>query len=196
MCSREITLDMHNEPTRLDETSRWMGVVRRAKAGDAAAFEEILIAHERPVLRLALRLLGSLEDAQDAAQDVFLRLHRHLGRFDEERDLSPWLYTMTVNVCRELGRKRKPHVQLQDVGRESPVESAVVDEERRRLLGVALRGLPRKERAALVLRDLEGHSTKDVAAMLRTSEATVRSQVASARLRLREIVERLTRRRS
>ena len=66
------------------------------------AFDRILLAHERLVLRTALRLLGRLEDAEDASQEVFLRLHRALRRLDEERDLKPWLYRVTVNVCRDI----------------------------------------------------------------------------------------------
>ncbi|HEX6738079.1 MAG TPA: sigma-70 family RNA polymerase sigma factor, partial [Vicinamibacteria bacterium] len=86
----------------MDSTSTLL--VRRAKAGDREAFEALLRQHERMVLRTALRLLGRLHLAQDAAQEVFLRLHKYLRRFDEERELAPWLYRMVVNVCHDLRR--------------------------------------------------------------------------------------------
>jgi len=88
------------------------GLLRDAKAGDRAAFERVVLGHERRVLLTALRLLGRWEDAQDAAQEVFVRLQRYLGRFDEALDLAPWLYRMTVNVCRDIGRKRTAHDDL------------------------------------------------------------------------------------
>jgi RNA polymerase sigma-70 factor (ECF subfamily) len=87
------------------QTAAW---VRRARAGDADAFEHLLRGHEQMVLRTALRLLGRREAAEDAAQETFLRLHRYLGRFDEGRELAPWLYRMVVNVCRDLERRGSP----------------------------------------------------------------------------------------
>ena len=65
-------------------------LLRRAKEGDTAAFEQILLQHDRRVFRLALRLLGCVEDAQDATQEVCLKLHKHLRRFDDSRVLPPW----------------------------------------------------------------------------------------------------------
>ncbi len=173
------------------------GLLRDAKAGDRAAFEQVILRHERRVLLTALRLLGRWEDAQDAAQEVFVRLHRYLGRFDEALDLAPWLYRMTVNVCRDIGRKRPAHDDLDPNAADpglGPERSARSAEERRILQG-ALRRLPGKERAALVLRDIEGLSTREVARILGSSEATVRSQVSSARLRILKLTERFRRER-
>ncbi len=172
-------------------------LLRDAKAGDRAAFEQVVLRHERRVLLTALRLLGRWEDAQDAAQEVFVRLHRYLGRFDDALDLAPWLYRMTVNVCRDLGRKRPEHAELDPrvadpaCGPERSARSA----EERRILQAVLRQLPEKERAALVLRDLEGLPTSEVARILGSSEATVRSQVSSARLRILKLTERFRRER-
>ena len=85
-------------------------LVARAITGDRAAFEEIVLLYERRVLTLALRLLGTSEDAQDAAQEVFLRAFKYLRRFDTSKPLEPWLVRMTVNVCRGSGRKRSPPI--------------------------------------------------------------------------------------
>src|SRR5215510_6860943 len=81
-------------------------LLQKARAGDASAFREVIVQHQRQVLITALRLLGSLELAQDAAQEVFLRLHKYLHRYDSAKKFSPWLYQMTVNVCRDLNRHR------------------------------------------------------------------------------------------
>jgi RNA polymerase sigma-70 factor, ECF subfamily len=167
-------------------------VLQRAIAGDVSAFEQIVVRFERRVLTLAWRLLGSVEDAQDASQEVFLRAFRFLHRFDMKRPFEPWLVRMTVNVCRDLGRKRKPSVVLDpDVLRStSDPHADMHSDEQRKILHAALRELPEKERAAVVLRDIEGFSTAEVAEILGSSESTVRVQISSARLKIRKAVKR------
>src|SRR5438128_4236811 len=92
----------------LRATSLWMSgiepeaeeltiLLQRAITGDISAFEQIVLRHERRVLTLAWRLLGSMQDAEDAAQEVFLRAFRFLHRFDSRRRFEPWLIRMTVN---------------------------------------------------------------------------------------------------
>src|SRR5260370_676753 len=114
-----------------------MLLVGRAKRGDLAAFEQLLVRHERLVLGTALRLLGRLEDAQDAAQEVFLKLHRNLHQFDEVRDFTPWLYRVTVNVCRDQQRARTRKLHALDSQPEqadagpSPETSVLLDEHAR-----------------------------------------------------------------
>jgi RNA polymerase sigma-70 factor, ECF subfamily len=186
---QELALVMTGEEGRLAETLELVPLLRLAKAGDAAAFEQILILHERRVLLTALRLLGRIEDAQDAAQEVFLRLHKYLRRFDDERAFSPWLYRMTVNVCRNIAarRKRDEGLSLDSAGLQAAA-SPDLDEERR-IVRLAMKRLPEKERAALVLRDIEGLPTAEVARALGSSEATVRSQVSSARLKIKRFVD-------
>lgn len=167
-------------------------LVERARDGDAGAFERLLRIHERRVLSTAWRLLGRLEDAEDAAQEVFLRLYRYLDRFDARRALEPWLYRMTVNVCRDLGRRQRPRpISLEGspeivrmaAAEPDPAARATLAEERR-IAEEALRTLAEKERAALVLRDVEGLSTREVAGILGSSELTVRSQISRARVKI------------
>jgi RNA polymerase sigma-70 factor (ECF subfamily) len=186
--------DLPDRPAVADP-AEW---VRRARAGDAQAFAVLVERHERMVLRTALRLLGRLDLAQDAAQDAFLRLHRHLGRFDESRELGPWLYRVVVNVCRDVARRGHGArlVALSDAASlASPSEGAreredaVTRDEQRRLVQAALLTLPAREREAIVLRDIEGLSSEEVARILGTSAGTVRSQVSAARLKVKRYVE-------
>jgi len=173
--------------------------VEAARRGDGAAFEQIVRQYERLVLVTALRLLGDLEDAQDASQEVFLKLYRNLRQVESSKNFSGWLYRVTVNVCHDL-RRRRPFEALEDapeaVSSDPDPQRHTVDAERRRVLEMSLRMLPEKERAALVLRDLEGLSTTEVARALGSSEATVRSQISKARIKVKEFVERYFRRRS
>ena len=171
-----------------------------AKAGDLAVFDLLMRQYERLVLVTALRQLGDLEDAQDASQEVFLRLYRNLNKVEASGDLSGWLYRVTVNVCHDANRKRRVSAPVEDAG-ELPALTAdpqrnAVEAERRRALEMSLRMLSEKERAVLVLRDLEGLSTEEVARALGTTEATVRSQLSKARVKVRDFLERYFRRRT
>jgi RNA polymerase sigma-70 factor (ECF subfamily) len=178
-----------------DSSDSWVA----AKSGDLVAFELLMRQHERLVLVTALRLLGRLEDAQDVAQEVFLRLYRHLGKLEPSENPAGWLYKVTVNLCHDH-RRRNPAWLSAEVLAEVPgsapdAQQELSEAERRRALRLSLRMLPVKERAALVLRDLEGLSTGDVARALGSSEATVRSQISKARVKVRSFVERYFQRR-
>jgi RNA polymerase sigma-70 factor (ECF subfamily) len=157
----------------------------RENSGEMAAFERIMSQCERRVLRVALRLLNNPQDAQDAAQEVFLRLYKHLGSLDETRDIA---------------RGRRHSLGLTEVPEPAASQpDAYHDAERAQQREIVRRGLSRlgeKERTALVLRDVEGLSTREVAGILGSSENTVRSQISTARLKLRDFTGRLLRRRS
>ena len=168
-------------------------LLERARSGDSRAFEDLVGQHERRVLGLAWRLIGSAEEARDAAQEVFLRLFRYLHKIDPNRPLAAWLYRVTVNVCRDASRRRRRFVteSLDDPER-APLALAATDDparqtlvrEEHRILAQGLATLGEKERAALVLRDVEGLSSAEVAEILESSQATVRSQISHARLKL------------
>lgn len=147
-----------------------------------------MAAHERMVLRTAYRLLGRLEDAQDAAQEVFLRLFRNLGRI--EGDPKAWLYRVTVNVCNDHYRSRMPAAEL-DEQRADPApnpERVLSLDERKRVLMDGFSILSERERTAVVLRDIEGLSTGETAAILGVAEGTVRSHISTARVKLAKYV--------
>jgi RNA polymerase sigma-70 factor (ECF subfamily) len=168
-------------------------LLRQAKAGDVGAFEQLMSAYERRVFTVALRLLHRPEDAQDAAQEVFFRFYRNLGRLDESRDLTAWLYRVTVNVCRDIGRKRSQPAGSVPVEPVPGPEAQAALAQQTRILADAVRRLPEKERAALVLRDLEGLPAREVARILGSSEGTVRSQISAARLKIRKLTEQFLR---
>jgi len=169
--------------------------LERAIAGDRAAFDELIVCHQARVLMTAWRLLGSKEDAQDAAQEVFLRLYRHLRRVDPKRPLMPWLYRMTVNVCHDAYRKRRrevlPAEELDPATLSLDPSTELARTERKAMIVAALKTLTEKERAAVVLRDIEGLTTAEVAQTLGSSETTVRSQISTARVKIRKFVDRL-----
>jgi len=180
----------------LEDSQPLAGLQDAARSGDLAAFETLMRQHERLVLVTALRLLSRMEDAQDASQEVFLRLYRNLGKVTTG-NVPGWLYRVTVNVCRDF-RRRHSEVMLSSdmtelIAPGADPQQAATETERRRLLEMSLRLLSEKERAALVLRDLEGLPTEEVAAVLGTTQATIRSQIFKARIKMKNFVERYCR---
>jgi RNA polymerase sigma-70 factor (ECF subfamily) len=171
-------------------------ILERAIAGDSRAFEQILRLYERRVLMLSWRLLGNMEDAQDSAQEVFLRAFRYLHRVDVTKPVEAWLVRITVNVCRDLGKHRRRRLILAaefkgpGVANTTP-HSDLESDEQKKMLREAIASLPLKERAAFILRDIEGLPTSEVACILNSSETTVRSQISIARVKIRKAVERL-----
>ncbi len=177
-------------------------LIGQAKRGDVAAFEALMRRYERLVMNTALRLLGgNRADAEDAAQTVFLRMHRYLGRFRDGAALPQWLYRMTVNVCRDVSRRarRRREVALDPLlglAEAADQEAEIQQAREREIVAEGLARLPEKEREAIVLRDMQGLETREVAEILGSTEATVRSQISSGRQKIREFAERYTRRRS
>ncbi len=173
-------------------------LVKRAIEGDTSAFDQLVVRYERRVLTLAWRLLGTPEDAQDASQEVFLKAFRFLHRFDIRRPFEPWLVRMTVNVCRDFGRKRRLGATLDEEAliSASDPHADIRSAQERQIVHQALQQLHGKERAAVVLRDIEGLSTAEVAEILGSSEGTVRSQICSAGLKMKKTIEKRMRGRS
>ena len=156
--------------------------------GNDSAFEQLVRDNQRWVQALAWRLTGNTADAEDVAQEAFLRLHRSSVPLDEA---GPWLRRVVVNQCIDMARRNVRVMPMPDRELVSPAE--LPDAEVRRAqdherLRIALQKLTERERAALVLRDIEGLSTAEVAATMGTAEPTVRVQIARARLKLRELL--------
>lgn len=157
--------------------------LERARAGDEAAFEELIRGHEQRVIRVGWRILGSLEEGQDVAQEVLLRLFKSLGAVRSEEELAGWLYRVTVNECRSRVRRRRRWFRVE----EHHAVAAPVDGADAAWLRWALGQLPEREREAAVLRELEGLDTREVAALLGITEATVRSHVSHGLERMRAL---------
>jgi RNA polymerase sigma-70 factor (ECF subfamily) len=169
----------------------------RLRAGDAPAFEELVMTYQHRVFGVALRMLGNRAEAEDVAQEAFVRAHRALGAFRGDAKLSTWLYAITSRLCLNRlasGERRltRPHedtlLRLSDAG---PRPDAAL--ERRELetaLGRAIAELPEDRRIVVVLRDLEGLSYEEIAEVLELELGTVRSRLHRARADLKEKLER------
>jgi RNA polymerase sigma-70 factor (ECF subfamily) len=186
----------HEELSReADEVAR---LVRLTLGGDSAAFEQIILRYETRVMTMAARIMGARDEARDVAQEVFLRAFKYLHRLDPQKPVEPWLMRITVNVCRDAARRRQRRRNTfvdidgpETIDRSADQYAGLARKQERLILQRALDSLPEKERLAIVLRDVEGLSTAEVASILQSSETTVRSQVSRGRLRLKAAIERL-----
>jgi RNA polymerase sigma-70 factor (ECF subfamily) len=181
------------------EAAEIVRLVQLTLGGDTAAFEQIIRRYETRVLTLAARLLGTRDDAADVAQEVFLRAFKYLHRLDLQKPFEPWLMRITVNACRDAARRRQRRrdtlVDIDAAVAPDPSPDPHADltrKQERLMLQAALDSLPEKERLAILLRDVEGLSTAEVASILQSSETTVRSQVSRGRLRLKAVIDRAT----
>jgi RNA polymerase sigma-70 factor, ECF subfamily len=168
-------------------------VVRRAQAGDEAAFEAIYREHAGRVYALCLRLTASAADAEERVQDVFVRAWQRLGTFRGESAFGSWLHRLAVNVVlaeRRGTRRREERVlAVEDPGAlERPGAAATaglsLDLER------AIAALPAGAREVFVLYDVEGYSHQEIAAAAGIAEGTSKAQLFRARRLLREMLER------
>lgn len=189
-----------------DQTSLAL-LIERAAAGDTTAFERIMIHSQQRVMAMTWRMLGNEADARDASQEVFLRVYKYLKRFRQDQDFFAWLYGITVNVCRDSLKKRQNESHrfipfdedsegkaFEVADEHSDTESIVAQAQQRELIVKALDALPFKERTSIVLRDMEGFSTEEVARIMKSSSTTVRSQISSARKKIRIYCQRQLRR--
>ena len=173
-------------------------LVERHRYGDDTAFGEIFERYQPMVYNVALRLSGDPSEAEDLGQEIFLRVHRHLGKFAGRSSLKTWIYRVAINTCRSrLGRRRWWGLSIEredgrppDIPdpRRGPESRAVARDEARRVAR-ALREVPSPYREAVVLRDLEGLTYEEIAEVLRVRIGTVRSRIARGRSRLKEVLE-------
>jgi len=170
-------------------------LLARAQRGDEDAFAQIVAAHADQVYG-ALRRFGlSPGDADEVAQEVFVRAWRSLDRFQGRSRLSTWLYRIAFNEAqRRLSRTRTDHVGEEALGvlaaplGERP-DARLAGRELEEMVRRALAGLPADLRAAVVLRDLEGLSSAEAAEVAGVREAAFKSRLHRGRMRLRALLE-------
>lgn len=172
-----------------DEADRWL--IDRTVGGDARAFEMLLRRHQDRVFRIALRMLGDAQDAEDVSQDVAVQVWRALASFSGSSTFSTWLYRLVVNRClnhRRAERRRRDETRpLSDTDQPATTvgpEQRALGAARLDAAAAALSSLPGEQRAALVLFQIEGLSYREVAAILDVTEPAVRSRLERARKNL------------
>jgi len=167
-------------------------LARRARRGDLAAFDQLVLRFQRPVYRLCWRMLRS-SSAEDLAQETFVRAFVHFERFDPARPLLPWLFAIARRLCLDLLRREKVMPRAEEIGETidpapGPERGALLNEELSHL-EQALADLDAGPREAIFLFHLEGMSYRDIAAALEVPMGAVMTWLHRARARLRETLE-------
>ncbi len=199
---------MHADERAPDESPPETGpeLTARLRAGEEAAFEELVRLAGPRLLAVARRMLDREEDAQDAVQEAFLSAFRSLDRFDERSRLTTWLHRIVVNAClmRLRAQRRRPERSIEDLLPEflpdghqknpsrswKPAESAGIErDEVRALVRDKIEELPEPYRMILILRDIEELDTDETAAVLAISPAAVKTRLHRARQALRALLD-------
>lgn len=178
-------------------------LIARIQAGDQTAFRVLVDRYKAYVFDLGLRLLGNEADAEDAAQDAFLRVFRSIDAYRPGGKASNWIYTIALNVCRNALRKRRvlrmvsfgllggpdPDAEIEFPDRAPTPEKIVEDREAERIFQGLVDALPATLREAFVLRYRFEKSDEEIAAILGASVNHVRVKISRAKDRLKGVIE-------
>jgi RNA polymerase sigma-70 factor (ECF subfamily) len=189
---------------RSEKADKEQDLVRRAQAGEEAAFEELIRHHQQRVFGLVNGILRRRDDVEDVVQQVFLKVFISLKRFDQRSAFSTWLYKISVNECWDYLRKRKvrPLTYEADLSEdqvsrldgvasaENPPEDPGQLAEARDLLERMLDKLPEEDRQLLMLKEVEGFSVQELAEMLNLNVNTVKVRLFRSRARLTDVYKR------
>jgi RNA polymerase sigma-70 factor (ECF subfamily) len=184
------------------ETSEPSISLEALRAGDRQEFARLVDAYSPLIYRLALKMLGNEQDAEDILQNTFLQAFRHLGEFEGRSSLSTWLYRIAANEALMLLRRRRPETSLtESLPEEEPLEEPaqftdwcclpeeeLLSSEARIHLDEAIRLLPETLRVVFLLRDIEGLSIQETSQALGLSETAVKTRLLRARLKLRDLL--------
>ena len=179
-------------------------VVASYLAGERRAFDELVERYQRRLLNFVYRTIGDRERGEDLVQEVFIRVHRHLHRFDQSKKFSTWIYTIASNLAKnELrNRSRNPLVLFQTIKKNwdadhrplqfEDTQSKPDDLFRKRhlkeLVDWAVAQLPEHHRMVFVLRELEGKTYEEIADITATNLGTVKSRLNRARNRFAQVI--------
>ena len=192
----------------VDVKAEYSGLVRAARTGDRDAMERLLVRAQEVAYRFSLLVCGHVEDAEDVMQDALLRTYQHVTQITDPEAFRPWLYTTVRNACLMKRRRRSGEpshfVSIEqggtpDDGAATAVEIAAARPMDQQLsdawvdgrLRQALSQLPPLYRMVVVMREIEGLSTREVAEIIGVSEANVKTRLHRARLMLRKQLQHL-----
>jgi RNA polymerase sigma-70 factor (ECF subfamily) len=170
-------------------------LIKKCKAGDSRFYEPLVRAYEQPGLRLALGMLGNLEDAKDALQNAFIKTFEALTRFDLKRPFGPWFFQILRNQCRDMLRSRQARfkvealderLELRPASAEGGPERTRQRSAAREMLWQALEHIGEEHREILVLKELQGFRYTEIAQILDIPEGTVASRLYHARRALKD----------
>jgi RNA polymerase sigma-70 factor (ECF subfamily) len=167
--------------------------------GEETAFEQILDKYHKAIVNFIYKIVNNRAEAEELAQDVFLRIYRARHRYEPRARFSAWIYRIATNVAlKAAGRKRRSPVEFssntryeisrkEEVrAREPDAEQKLVESEMGKVVRQIIRGLPTNEKIAIILRRYEGLSYKEIADVMNCTEPAVKTYIHRGKLRLRD----------
>ncbi len=178
-----------------------LDLINRFKDGDTSAFEEIVLEYQDKIYNLCRHMLQNAHDAEDAAQDVFVKAYQNLNRFKPEASLLTWLYRIAINTCIDYRRKpffeslfktsKEGDVFAVDQLSDSPSPERLYESKQiSHAIQLTLGRLSEKLRTVIVLKEIEGLSYEEISEILEVSIGTVKSRISRAREELRELLKK------
>lgn len=178
-------------------------LVEQFKAGDEDAFQCLVLKYGDRVYRHCFKMVRNAEDSQDLTQEVFLKVFRSFGKYDDQNSFGTWLYRVTANTCLDFLRKKKRTITtvqtegdpeqlagaILDTSKVRTPEDHAVESEVLRILNKAVNTLPEKLRDAFILKEFEGYSLVEIAAMLGTCKGTIKTRLHRARQTLQAALD-------
>lgn len=169
-------------------------LVKKAQDGDLRSFEQLIEQYQAKIFNIALGIMGSPHDAEDAAQNAVIKIYRAIGDFKFQSKFSTWVYRITVNVCMDEVRKKKRSktVSNEEIGEDVFDQSAVSPEtdalksEEKEEIKKAIASLKQDHQKMIVLRDINGFSYEEIAKITHLSVGTVKSRINRARAHLKD----------
>ncbi len=176
-------------------------LVEKSARGDVDAFETLIGSHQKKVYNIALRMTKNPEDAQELAQDAFVRAFIAIKKFRGDSSFATWIYRITMNVCTDFLRKRSKGtvISIEQTGYESEQTIQLADDnpgpdeiseknQLKQLVREAMELLPPEHQQVLILRDLMDMTYKDIAYTLNVNEGTIKSRINRARDNLKKVI--------
>jgi RNA polymerase sigma-70 factor (ECF subfamily) len=186
-------------------TNQVDSLIRAAQRGDQDAFEHLVRAYDQSVLRLAMNLLRSAEDARDVYQEAFLRVYKNLDSFRFDCSFHTWLYRIVTNICLDQLRKRKVRKEesavvetpegpldrmdaFEEDGAESDPERSMWNRQLKQRIETALQDLTPRERMVFELRHYQGLRLRNIGEMLGTTEEAAKNCLFRATQKMRSVL--------
>lgn len=184
-------------------------LIRAFQAGDKAAFDKLVLKHQHKLINLCYRFLGDYQEANDSAQETFIKVYRSLNRFRFESAFSTWLYRIAVNTCKnrlmsqDFRRSRKTvsiddpiqtdegEVQIEIKDESLSPEREVDAREKNELIQQAISSLPDDQKQVVILRDIEQLSYEEISQVTGLNIGTVKSKLSRARQALCDKLRRV-----
>lgn len=180
-------------------------LAKRAKTGDRTAFAELIDIYKDRIYHMAYRMLNNRQEAEDIAQETFLRVFTNLSKYDESYKFSTWIYRIATNLCIDRMRKKKPQHSLDETvdgeegldwysrlsSQEPTPEAEVIEGELQNEVHQAIESLPGKYRAVLILKYLEDLSLAEISDVTSLPISTIKTRIHRGREALRKKLHKL-----